>query len=377
MTSGPPRSGSAIPRAAAGGKQGLDSALHRLASRDTCGTIGAMNLLSPLWTRRKLMGAGLAALAAAPLARAAEHGRARSLRSTPDRELMVPVEGGRLYVRVNGNLAGPRLPLVYLHGGPGSGHAGLLPLTALAEERAIILYDQLDSGRSDSPADPRNWRVERFVDETDAVRRALGIQRWHLGGGSWGGTLALEYGARRPAALAGLIIQSPLVSTRSWIADAAALRRELPAQWRATLDACESASPPGAEQCAAADNAYLHRHVWRAPFDPRIAAYRAAMPSNAGKAVYNGMWGPVEFRATGTLRDYDGEPLLARLNGRRTLFVAGEHDEARPRTVAAFARRVPNARYRTIPGAAHAILGDAPGAYLPLISAWCRSNDSG
>ena len=161
------------------------------------------------------------------------------------------------------------------------------------------------------------------------------------------------------------------------IADAAALRRELPAQWRATLDACESASPPGAEQCAAADNAYLHRHVWRAPFDPRIAAYRAAMPSNAGKAVYNGMWGPVEFRATGTLRDYDGEPLLARLNGRRILFVAGEHDEARPRTVAAFARRVPNARYRTIPGAAHAILGDAPGAYLPLISAWCRSNDSG
>jgi len=325
----------------------------------------------PAFTRRRMLGAGLAALAA-PAARADP---LPDLRLKPDRELMVPVEGGRLYVRVNGDLSGPRLPLVYCHGGPGSGHAGLLPLTALADERAIILYDQLDSGRSDAPADPRNWRVERFVDEIEAVRRALGVERWHLGGGSWGGTLALEYGARRPAALAGLIIQSPLVSTRSWIADAAVLRRGLPGQWRATLDACESASPPGPDQCAAADEAYLGSHVWRAPPDPRVAAYRAALPAYAGEKVYNGMWGPVEFRATGTLRDYDGEPLLARLDGRRTLFVAGEYDEARPATVAAFARRVHRAQYRTIAGAAHAILRDAPEVYLPLIRGWCRQND--
>ncbi|WP_421837841.1 proline iminopeptidase-family hydrolase [Novosphingobium sp.] len=336
-----------------------------------------MHLAPPHWTRRDLIGAGLATLASAPLARAAEPGRALPLRIKPDRDLMVPVEGGSVYVRVNGDLAGPRLPLVYLHGGPGSGHAGLLALTALADERAIILYDQLDSGRSDAPGDPRNWRVERFVEEIEAVRRALGIARWHLGGGSWGGTLALEYGARRPAALAGLIIQSPLVSTRSWIADAAALRQELPAQWRGTLDACEGDAPPSAAQCAAADEAYLGRHVWRTPGDPRVAAYRAALPAYAGDKVYNGMWGPVEFRATGTLRDYNGEPLLARLDGRRTLFVAGEFDEARPQTVAGFARRVPHAQYRTISGAAHAILRDKPESYLRIISEWCRRNERG
>lgn len=335
-----------------------------------------MQLPAPLLTRRALIGSGLAALVAPTIAAGAETRPALPLQLKPDRELMVPVEGGRLYVRINGDLSGPRLPLVYLHGGPGSGHAGLLALTALAEERAIILYDQLDSGRSDAPADPRNWRVERFVDEIDAVRRALGVERWHLGGGSWGGTLALEYGARRPAALAGLIIQSPLVSTRSWIADANVLRRELPAQWRATLDACEGAVRPSSDQCVAADEAYLIRHVWRTPGDPRIADYRKTMPPNAGEAVYNGMWGPVEFRATGTLRDYDGEPLLARLDGRRTLFVAGEHDEARPATVAGFARRVSGAQYRTISGAAHAILRDAPERYLPLISGWCRRHEA-
>lgn len=346
-----------------------------LESQRMSGTLKPMTKPASAWTRRTMIGAGLAALAA-PSVRAAP-ATTLPLQIKPDRELMVPVEGGRLYVRVNGDLNGPRLPLVYLHGGPGSGHAGLLALTALAEERAVILYDQLDSGRSDAPGDPKNWRVERFADEIDAVRRALGVERWHLGGGSWGGTLALEYGARRPAALAGLIIQSPLVSTRSWIADANALRRELPAQWRATLDACESAMPPGDDQCAAANDAYFDRHVLRTKGDPRVAAYRAAMPPHAGEVVYNGMWGPVEFRATGLLKDYDGERLLGRIDGRRTLFVAGEYDEARPATVAGFARRVPGAQYRTIPGSAHVIVYDAPAAYLALISEWCRRNERG
>src|SRR5687768_11089160 len=69
----------------------------------------------------------------------------------PEREWMVPVEGGRIYVRVNGKLDGSRPPLVLVHGGPGGTHRGLLDALELADQRAIILYDQLDSGRSDHP----------------------------------------------------------------------------------------------------------------------------------------------------------------------------------------------------------------------------------
>lgn len=129
--------------------------------------------------RREVL-AGLAAgLVAAPAL-----ARTLRIRTEPDREGMVAVAGGRVYVRINGDLNGPRPPLIYAHGGPGSGHAGLLPLTALADERAVILWDQLDSGRSDAPLDPHNWRVERFVDEFDRIRSALGIRRWHVGGGA-------------------------------------------------------------------------------------------------------------------------------------------------------------------------------------------------
>jgi proline iminopeptidase/L-proline amide hydrolase len=86
------------------------------------------------------------------------------------------------------------------------------------------------------------------------------------------------------------------------------------------------------------------------------------------------MWGRAEFTATGTLKDYDGRTLLKRLDPNRTLFVAGEYDEAVPATVAAFAREA-RARFETVPGAAHTIMNDQPEAYLALLRRWLAEQD--
>ena len=66
-------------------------------------------------------------------------------------------------------------------------------LGELATDRQVILYDQLGSGRSDRPNDTALWRTDRFVEELDAVRRALGLHEVHILGHSWGGALATEY----------------------------------------------------------------------------------------------------------------------------------------------------------------------------------------
>jgi L-proline amide hydrolase len=322
--------------------------------------------------RRALL-AGLAVGTMAPRAFA----QSANIRIKPERELMVPVEGGKIYVRVNGNLNGPRPPLLYMHGGPGGSHNGQLPLTEMAGDRAIILYDQLDSGRSDTPQDPKNWRVSRFVDEIDHIRDALGIKHWHVGGGSWGGTLALEYGARRRPELQSSIIQSPLVSTKAWIADAERLRKQLPPQTQATLTACESKAPPAAAACDAATKDYYAEHVRRSkgPGDPALMAYAKNQPRKAPRTLYQQMWGPSEFRATGSLINYDGEPLLAKLDGKKTLFVCGEFDEATPQTVSAFARRVPGSTFKEIKGSAHSIFTDQPVAYLAVLRQWMAAHD--
>ena len=320
-------------------------------------------------SRRGIL-AGTVALAALPV-----WARGPASYPAPDRELMVPVEGGRIYVRVNGDLAGPRPPVVILHGGPGGTHSAYLDALALADERAVILYDQLDSGRSDWPGDPKNWRVARFVDELDAIARVLGVARWHVAGHSWGGTIALEYAARHPAALQSVVLASPLVSTSSWIADANALRRALPPPVRDELVRCEPLPQPLPPSCDTATRAFYAAHNGREPASDGLLAYRHPADRGYNQRLYETMWGRSEFVSTGTLKGYDGEPLLARLDGPRTLFLAGQHDEARPATLAAFVARVPGAELAVIPGAAHGVFGDRPTETLGILRGWLQRHD--
>ncbi|MDR6789014.1 proline iminopeptidase/L-proline amide hydrolase [Sphingomonas sp. BE138] len=323
-------------------------------------------------SRRALLAGGAAALAPLPaLAREAQYPR-------PDREAMLPVPGGRVYVRVNGDLNGPRAPLVLIHGGPGGTHTSMLDALALADERAVILYDQLDSGRSDWPQDPANWRVPRFVDELEAIRLGLNVPRWHVCGISWGGTIALEYAARRPRALVSTVLGGPLIATRAWIADADALRAELPPATRDTLLACERLPPPAPAACDAA-TAVFYRHYNRREDAPPAMRDAARAPGNRGsnQRLYETMWGKSEFVATGTLRDYDGTPLLATLDGARTLFMVGQYDEARPVTALGFAARVPGgAEVAVIPGAAHGTLSDRPAETTGVLRGWLHRHDT-
>lgn len=295
----------------------------------------------------------------------------------PDREVVLPVPGGRVYVRVNGRLDGPRAPIVFLHGGPGGTHGSFLPALALADERAVILYDQLGSGRSD-PGAPKDWTVDRFTDELEAVRQGLGIARWHVAGASWGGTVALEYGARRPAALAGLVLASPLISTRSWIADANALRKRLPDDVQAVLDSCDPPRPV-TPACGPATDAFYKEFNVREPRMEAVPAYAKAQAAAGGtgnnQTLYETMWGSSEFVATGTLKNYDGEPLLAKLDGRRTLFIVGQYDEARPVTANGFADRVAGAEFAVVPGAAHGLFSDRPDETVAILRAWLKRQD--
>ncbi|PVM85032.1 proline iminopeptidase [Caulobacter radicis] len=342
--------------------------------------------------RRKLLGllaaAGTTSLASV-VARGAWADAARPALATfpkPDREVRLPVPGGRVYVRINGDLdaaltGAPPPPIVMVHGGPGGTHSGFLDALALADERAVILYDQLDSGLSDHPMDPANWTVGRFVDELEAVREGLKIPRWHVLGHSWGGTVALEYGARRSPALASLVLASPLVSTRSWIADANLLRGDLPMAVQDQLTRCEapSASPPDkalSAACDAATNAFYAAFLTREPPSPAHRAYRPTGDRGFNPVLYKAMWGATEFSATGTLKAYDGEPLLDRLDGPRTLFMVGQYDEARPATTIAFSRRTRGSELAVVPGAGHATFTDRPEETVAVLRQWLRRRDA-
>lgn len=325
-------------------------------------------------TRRTALATGAAVLAAPAAANSGA--LLAGVRLRPGREVMLPVPGGRAYVRIDGDLTGRRPPVVFVHGGPGSSHWYFLNATTLADERAVILYDQLDSGRSDKPEDSANWVTPRFVAELEAIRAGLGVERWHVVGASWGGTVALEYAAQRPPALASVVLQSPLVSTEVWLRDAVALKDAMPPAIRNLLYRCDVAGAVPQADCDAATEAFERAHVILREPPPEIAAYRAALPRSFSPGIYNHMWGRAEFTSTGTLKDYDGRPLLARLDGRSTLFMAGSSDEARPATVAAFAKSVPGASFQVVPDAAHVAMSDNPAAYLDILRPWLTRHDN-
>jgi proline iminopeptidase len=124
------------------------------------------------------------------------------------------VPGGKVYWRRFGS--GDKTPLLMLHGGPGAAHNYLLSMAALADERPVIFYDQLGCGKADAPRDESIYTIQRSVDEVDAIRKALNLDRVVLYGHSWGTLLAIEYlGQGRGAGVEKLVLAGALASVPS------------------------------------------------------------------------------------------------------------------------------------------------------------------
>ncbi len=297
----------------------------------------------------------------------------------PDRELMVAVEGGRVWVGVNGDVSAKAPPVVFIHGGPGGTHLSFGGMTALADERAVIVYDQLDSGMSDHPGDPRNWRVERFVSELEAIRAKLGIEKWHVVGHSWGAAIALEYSAAHPGRVVSTVLGGTFISTPHWLLGTRLLIRDLPLETQSVIAACESPNRPSAAICANADNAFYTEFNGRPDRPARPPAASVYRERTGGKGnntmLYNAMWGRSEFVSTGTLKSYDGSPLLAKLDGKRTLFLIGQYDEAHLDIVRSYVRLTPGSELAVVPGGSHAYFGERPVEAEGLLRGWLARKD--
>jgi proline-specific peptidase len=284
-------------------------------------------------------------------------------------ESYVAFRGYRTWYRVVGDRTGPRIPLLALHGGPGSTHHYFAPLEELADERAVVVYDQLGCGSSDRP--DIDWDLDVFRDEVVAVRDQLGLERIHLLGTSWGGMLALEHTLSGAGGIGSLVLSSTVASSQQWAAEQKRLRDALPADVVEVLDRHEQAGTYGDPDYEAAEAVLYDRHFYRGP-KPRAELER--MAAERGVDLYRAMWGPNEWTPTGPLKTWDVRARLHEIDV-PTLVVRGRHDMSTEAVSATLVDGIPGAREVVLEHSSHTPVLEATERYLAVVREFIRAND--
>jgi L-proline amide hydrolase len=277
-------------------------------------------------------------------------------------EGFVDFRGYRTWYRIAGDPGSGAVPLLALHGGPGSTHHYFAPLERLSNERAVVLYDQIGCGRSDRPIDIE-WSVDVFRDEVAAVREQLGLDRIHLLGTSWGGMLALEHVLSGAGGIVSLVLSSTVADLEGWASEQKRLRAQLPADVVATLDRLEAAEAYDDPEYEQAMQVYFDRHFYRGPHRPPELE---RMMAERGRDVYRAMWGPNEWTPTGRLRDWDVRPRLGEIDV-PTLILRGRYDMSTDAVAATLVRGIRNAREVVFEHSSHTPVLEETERYLAVV----------
>lgn len=291
----------------------------------------------------------------------------------------VDFAGHRTWFRVTGEATSSpeHVPVVVLHGGPGLAHNTCLAMSNLAGDgRIVVHYDQLGCGKSSHlpDVDPSFWTIDLFMDELSNLVQALGIERYHLVGHSWGGMLGVEYALARPRGIASLTICNSPASMELWVQAAEELLQGLPTETREALHQNEAAGTTDSPQYQAATLEVYSKHFCRVV--PRPAEVTASLSQmDEDPTVYHAMNGPSEFYVMGSLRDWT---VVDRINELMvpTLVIAGRYDEAAPATWAPFVDRVPDVRSHVFPESSHTPHIEEPRAWCAVVGEFLRDHDS-
>jgi proline iminopeptidase len=276
-------------------------------------------------------------------------------------EQVASAEGFALCCEVSGQ--GEAL-LLGLHGGPGGeGCAYMEPLHRLAgPERRIVTFDQLGTARSEVPAEPYPWSVERAVADVEAVRVHYGAERLDLLGHSWGGMLALQYTLDHPERVRRLVLSNTAPS-------AARITTESFRQLLDLLPPREAAAALTADALGKhGDSAFLSAVTrWLGAYSTngneegteQLSA-EALAPGPAGE----GLWGDRLWFATAALRGWDVEDRLPEILA-PTLAIHGGPDMSSKEINQVLAAGIPDCEWLTLNRNGHGMF-DEPNVHVYL-----------
>ena len=288
-----------------------------------------------------------------------------------EREGYINVDGGRISYKIVGD--GDGLPLLFIHGGPGSRSCTSIPgYSLMSNDRPLIFYDQLGSGNSDNPGDSTLWKLDRFVEEINYIRNDLNLKELHILGHSWGAAVLIEYLLTKdPKGVKSVIFSSPYLGSKIWMEDAKILLKQLPQNLQDTIQKYELNKQYNAAPYLAAEDSFYSRFLSRKSW-PRISPIECENIPPFNTDIYFYMWGPTEFNVIGTLKNFDRTQELQRLDY-PTLFIIGEFDEVRVETINKFQKLTKNSSVAIIEDSGHLTMYDQPARVTTVIREFLES----
>jgi len=294
---------------------------------------------------------------------------------------MIPIETPKgkfkVWTKQFGN--NKRMRLLLLHGGPGATHEYFECFESFLPSEGIefIYYDQLGSAYSDQPIDRDLWTIDRFVEEVEQVRKALGLNKdnFYLLGHSWGGILATEYALKYQDFLKGLIISNMMSSCPEYDAYAEnVLAKQMDP---AVLEEIRGLEAKGEFQNPRymellMPNYYM-KHICRLEEWPDSINRTFA---RLNQEIYVTMQGPSEFGISGRLENWDRKADLKSI-AVPTLVIGAKHDTMDPEHMQWMSKQVQNGSYLYCANGSHICMYDDQETYLNGLIKFIKAIDEG
>lgn len=283
----------------------------------------------------------------------------------------MPFKGYQTYYRIVGEPT-DNAPLLLIHGGPGSTHNyfEVLDDLAVTTRRQIISYDQIGCGESYVDGHPELWTLTTWLDELEALRSHLHLNRVNFLGQSWGGMLIIAYMIdRHPEGIESIILSSTLPSSELWSHEQQRLISFMPDDEQ---EAIARAVATGNFDDPAYLKANDHYTVLHADEITDASPECFRRPKRFGTESYLTAWGPNEYTPTGTLRDFDYTDRLGEITD-PTLIISGTNDECTPLIAKTMDDNMPNAIWELLDGARHMTFIDQTDTYKQLLIGWLMS----
>jgi proline iminopeptidase len=289
--------------------------------------------------------------------------------------IQTPVGSFKVWTKRFGN--NPRIKILLLHGGPAMTHEYMECFESFFPKEGFEFYeyDQLGSYYSDQPKDSSLWTIERFVDEVEQVRRAIGADssNFYVLGNSWGGILAMEYALKHQQHMKGLIVANMVASIPDYNVYAKnVLAPQMDSNVYKELMAIEAKhdySNPRYEELLMPN--FYSKHICRLPEWPD-PVNRALKHINYD--IYKMMQGPSEFGASGRLLNWDIKEQLKNITI-PTLMIGAKHDTMDPAAMETQSKMVKNGSYLYCPNGSHLSMWDDQQVFMKGVVDWIRSVD--